>query len=685
MATLVIAEKNDAARRIASILSQGSLKRSAISKVPVYSFERGGEEYSVVGLRGHILRLDYPKRFARWHADDISALVWAEPERNVAAHSIVGALEVLGQKCGKAILATDYDREGELIGVEALWIVLKKNPDIAVKRARFSAFTRYEVETAFSSLTEVDHALARAAEARQIIDLAWGAALTRFMSLTTGQYGRDFLSVGRVQSPTLALIADREKEIAAFVPKPYWEVIATLKKERDFTAKHERGSIWEKPEVDALMAQLAGAASGTVAALQVQEKKDYPPSPFNTTTFLAEASRLGLSATMAMSIAEKLYIDGYISYPRTDNTVYPPSINLDNVLKELQGSEFKAEAARLLKERRQYPSRGKVTATDHPPIYPVAAATKKKLKADTWQIYELVVRRFFATVAPDALARETRAVIDILGEKFEASGREILFKGWYEYYPYYSPREAFIPALSTGEKLPVAKMEAIENRTRPPNRYSQGNLIQEMERLGLGTKSTRHEIVQKLFERRYVEGNPLRATEGGIAVVNALETSAEHITQHEMTALLEEEMTRIAEGKKELDVVVTESQEILSKALVALESNKHQIRESVRGALAAQKRIGRCQSCGSDLVVRWSKRKKRFVGCSAYPKCKTTYPLPQNGLIVPMDDTCDHCKAPMIKLVMRGRSPRRLCINMECTDERKQQAIKASAARKASK
>ena len=226
---------------------------------------------------------------------------------------------------------------------------------------------------------------------------------------------------------------------------------------------------------------------------------------------------------------------------------------------------------------------------------------------------------------------------------------------------------------------------AIENKTRPPNRYSQGNLIQEMERLGLGTKSTRHEIVQKLIERRYVEGNPLRATGSGIAVVNALETSAEHITQHEMTALLEEEMTRIAEGKKELDVVVTESQEILSKALVALESNKAQIRDSVRGALAAQKRIGKCPSCGSDLVVRWSKRKKRFVGCSAYPKCNTTYPLPQNGLIVPMDDTCDHCQAPMIKLVMRGRSPRRLCINMECTDERKQAAIKASAARKVSK
>ncbi|MEW5937502.1 MAG: DNA topoisomerase I [Candidatus Thermoplasmatota archaeon] len=670
MPTLVIAEKNDAAKRIASILSERDFKQFSIDHVPVYHFERNGIEHYTVGLRGHILSLDYPKRFARWHSEDLAALVWAEPERKVAVKHIASALETLAGRCSSVIIATDYDREGELIGVEALWIFLRKTPDAEVKRAKFSAFTKSEVEEAFASLTEVDHALAKAAEARQLIDLAWGAALTRFMSLATGQYGRDFLSVGRVQSPTLALIVKREKEIEGFVPKPYWELVAELSNAGALTAKHEKGVFWDKPAVDDLLSKLTGAKEAVVRSVEIEERREHPPSPFNTTLFLSEASRLGISAPAAMAIAEKLYIAGHISYPRTDNTVYPPSLRIEAVLRELERSPFKAEVSRLLKDRRPYPTRGKVEATDHPPIYPVSAASKKAVKGDAWRIYELVVRRFLATLAPDAVVEDTHVRIEIAGEVFTAQGRRHLSKGWYDYYPYYSPRETHLPPVSVSEVLRVLKIWAEEGETKPPRRFTHGTLVQEMERLGLGTKSTRHEILQKLFERRYVEGGALRATKSGIAVAEALGEGAEQITKPMMTARLEEEMTKIAEGKKDMEGVVAESQQMLSSALAALESRRGEISESVRTALYEQKMLGKCPRCGGDLLVRISKKGKRFVGCSRYPHCDVTYPLPQRGLVVPTTEVCAHCAAPIIKLVNKGRRPRRLCLNMECGEDR---------------
>jgi DNA topoisomerase-1 len=671
MNVLVISEKNDAAQRIASILSGYKYTKKVANRVPIFSFHKDDDRFTVVGLRGHILQLDYPREFSRWDQRQIRELIWVEPIRRPTARAIVSALEVLATEAEEVVIATDFDREGELIGAEALGIILKANGKLRVKRARFSAFTKDEVDGAFNNLAEMDFNLAKSAESRQLIDLAWGAVLTRFLSMATHQYGRDFLSVGRVQSPTLALIVSREREITIFVPVPFWEIVADLKDGSGFKARHERGVFWEKADVEAVFSKVRDATEGTVAEVKVESRSERPPTPFNTTIFLTEATRMGISAPNAMAIAEKLYTSGFISYPRTDNTVYPKSLNLNGVLKELTKSSLGKEAERLLGERRQYPTQGKVQATDHPPIYPVAAATEKQLKGDPWKVYELVVRRFFATLAPDAQAESTEARVSIKGEPFKAHGHKTLALGWYSYYPYYKPRDAAIPALKAGQAVKVASIGIAEDRTKPPRRFSQGDIIQEMERLGLGTKSTRHEIIQKLYDRRYVEGSPLRPTVSGAAVVRALEDGAEQITKPEMTALLEREMTGIADGQKEIAVVVKESQEILDKAVTALESKVEVIRNDVVEALRQQKRIGICPRCGRDLVVRTSRNRKRFVGCAGYPACDNTYPLPQVGLLVTTEKSCAKCKAPVIKLVTKGRRPRMICINMDCVENEK--------------
>jgi DNA topoisomerase-1 len=562
MMKLVISEKADAAARIAVILSRGDKKSTRMNGVQVFQFEIGDDRWSVVGLRGHVIELDYPHHMNSWENTPPRELVRAAPEKRVTAHNIINVLKELAKDADEIIIATDYDREGELIGLET--VELLGVDMVNVTRARFSAFTRQEIDQAFSNLTRPDEKLAEAAACRQIIDLAWGATLTRFISLASGQVGSNFLSVGRVQSPTLSLIVDRDREIRTFVPKPYWNVNAKFEKDLRFDGTHQKNPFWDEEGAKGVLGLCEGSNEGKVLSYVKENKDEYPPPPFNTTMMLAEAVKIGLTASLAMKIAEDLYTAGYISYPRTDNTVYPRSLSLKNILEKLKQTDFKTEAEELLEQQTIRPSRGRVETTDHPPIYPTEAASKDKLKGEKWRLYELIVRRFLATVAPSCKAEHRRATIAIKEEPFDCKGYRILSPGWRKYYPYFRVTEFELPELKEEESIKVLSVQSERRETEPPRRYSQGTLIQEMERLGLGTKSTRHEIIQKLLDRKYVIGNDLIPTQSGIAVTNSLEKHAQTITESKMTAHLEKDMEDIANGETSLAEVVSESQDMLS-------------------------------------------------------------------------------------------------------------------------
>ncbi|MCK5039296.1 MAG: DNA topoisomerase I, partial [Thermoplasmata archaeon] len=562
MTCLIICEKNNAAQRISAILSSGKSNRSYEGKVPVYSFSFNNKDCRVVGLRGHILGLDYPTEFKRWQLHNLEELAMTDPIKRPTVWSIASALKVLAKGVDEVIIATDFDREGELIGAEALEVINSKG--MTIKRARFSALTKPEVTQAFENLIDIDMNLARAAETRQIIDLAWGATLTRFVSIATGQTGKDFLSVGRVQSPTLALVVDRDIAIESFESKPFWELVAELDKDGGFKARHAHGVYNDPEEASKVFAKVEKASKAKVKDVEKVDKKEAPPDPFSTTQFLLEANRLGLSPAHAMSIAESLYTSGFISYPRTDNTVYPKSLPIKPILKELMmNSDLSKDAEMVLSQDRISPSRGRKETTDHPPIHPTTGARRKDFTDEKWKVYELVTRRFLATLAPWALGIQTNADLDIEGEEFKAQGYTTVKRGWYEHYPYSKTKDKFIPELKKGEEVPIKKMEKRESKTKPPSRYNQGSLLKEMEKLGLGTKSTRHEIIQKLYDRRYIEGGQLQPTTTGKALIKALEESAEKITLPEMTSILEEDMEKVAEGKKEMKDVIGESKDML--------------------------------------------------------------------------------------------------------------------------
>ena len=668
MSTLIICEKQNAASRIADVLSGGSARRNFIHGAPVYIFEKDGKKYSVIGLRGHILELDYPEEFRGWHRIKPQELIRVPPRKVMSkgVQNIVAAIKELALDHEDVIVATDYDREGELIGVEGLGLVKDVNPKIKVHRAHFSALTTSEVKSAFNNLVDIDYNLSASAESRQIVDLTWGASLTRFISIASNQGGKDFLSVGRVQSPTLALIVDREKEIKKFKPEPFWEIDAKLEKGMEFSAKHSKGRFTASTKAKDAFTKAKEARVGVVSSVKQREKKDRPPAPYSTTAFLRDATRQGFSAARAMSVAEELYTNGYISYPRTDNTVYPKSLDLKGVLEALTKSEFEKEAKELLEKSRLTPSRGKIQTTDHPPIYPTSPAKKKDLNRYQWRVYELVVRRFFATLASAAVSEITDLKLDLNGEPFESKGLRFKELGWRKYFSYYNPKEVLLPEVTEGDEVKVLSVDLKEDLTKPPNRYGEGGLIAEMERLGLGTKSTRHEIIQKLYHRGYVSGSPPKPTPSGIAVIEALEENARSITRARMTSTLEKDMTQVAKGEKDLKDVVKESQEMLEKVFILLEENKYRIGNSIKEALKEQRVVGKCKNCGGELLTMRSRRGKRFVGCSNFPKCRNSYPLPQRGKLDFLGTTCDLCGSPKIKFGAGRGKKKEVCINMKC-------------------
>ncbi len=681
---LIISEKANAAKKISQFLAEGPVKNGKHRSVPHHTFQWKGEECVSVGLKGHVLNPEYPEEYSNWQKVEPSSLIDAEIRKSVSEKGVAEAVRALSKKADAVIIATDFDREGELIGVEALSLAFEANPNLMdnVQRARFSALTTGEVTRAFDELVEVSRELAAAGEARQDIDLIWGATLTRWVSRATKRYGSAFLSVGRVQSPTLVLISQRERERRAFTPEPYWEIKANLQNGEAFTARHAAARFKEEEAAKAAYESLTETARVT----EVKEKSATRPAPmpFNTTGFLTAAANIGISPSRAARLAEDLYTDGYISYPRTDNTVYPSSLEMREVLGQLKRVEDVGQhVERLLKSEKLSPTRGKKETTDHPPIYPTGYASKKALRDDQWKIYQLVVRRFLATLSSPAKTLRTTVRLESGGEPLVSGGTVVTEEGWLAVYPYGRRADEEMPKLFEGQEVRVTGTELLAKETQPPGRYGQGRLLRVMEDLGLGTKATRPSIIQNLYDRGYVHDDPLVPTETGMAVAQALKDFASEIATHEMTSELERSMDEISEGRISKDSVVDRSRDVLREVYDHLESSQEEFADIVWGGIREDSVLGPCKKCGENLTIRRAKKSgKRFAGCSGYPECDQTYSLPPRGEIIPLGTLCDACGSPEIKVV-GGRRPWITCIDMQCPKQQEKRA--AAAAKKAEK
>jgi DNA topoisomerase-1 len=682
---LIVTEKNNSAKRIAEILGDG-VKSDKTYRVPYYTWSDSGEEHMAIGLKGHVLNPAFPDGYSNWQQTDPKDLIDAELIKEPTDKNFLRALRKVAKDATSVVIATDFDREGELIGLEALGEILDVNPGLegSVRRARYSALTRDEIERAFDNLDELSFDLAHAGAARQDIDLIWGATLTRAVSLATRRFGSNFLSVGRVQSPTLGLVVERELERRAHEPKLYWEVLARFQHpDGAFEAHHTEDRFWKLAEAEAAV---SGTESpGVVKEVSSRRNTRRPPTPFNTTSFTAEASsRLGITPSRAMRIAEDLYMDGFISYPRTDNTVYPRSLPVQELISSLVRVREFEQASSLLGGQLK-PTRGKKETTDHPPIYPTQALDPGALDGPHRRVYELVARRFLATFAPPMITESTRADIEAGSEIYFVRGSVVVNPGYAAIYTYARSADEEIPKLTEGQELELdGDPWIVDKETQPPSRISQGKLVEMMEERGLGTKATRPEIIQKLYDRGYVYGNPPAPTETGIAMYEAFKRYVPRMATPEMTAELERDMDEIAAGETSRDDVLRISREMLHGTYDEVDRKRDDLakviwegmdEDRILGPCKVCERAGRAQEDGSPnmlRVIRARKSGKRFVGCQGWAPddpnaCDQTFPLPQRGDIFKLEEVCSICgETPRVKVVPPRGRPWDLCLNEEC-------------------
>ena len=687
---LIVTEKNNSAKKISEILSGGEASSDASYRTPFYTWtDRSGEEQTTVGLKGHVLNPAFPEGYSNWQETDPKSLIDAKLVKEATDKNVVRAVRKLATDADSIVIATDFDREGELIGLEALGEILEVNPSVegTVTRARYSALTKDEIERAFGELDVLSYPLAHAAQVRQEIDLIWGATLTRAVSLATRRFGSNFLSVGRVQSPTLGLIVERELERRAHVAKPYWEVFAKFSHpEGSFEAHHKTDKFWAKPEAEAALA--ATDSPGQVIELSKRKNTRKPPTPYNTTAFTTDASsRLGITPSQAMRIAEDLYMDGFISYPRTDNTVYPPSLNLGELVSSLvRIPEF--DAAKGLLDAELKPTRGKKETTDHPPIYPTQAVYPNALEGPRRRVYELVARRFLATFSGPMITESARADIEAGSEMYFVRGSIVVDPGYAGIYTYARSADNELPALEQGQKLDLDGAPwMLDKETQPPSRISQGKLIEMMEELGLGTKATRPDIIQKLYSRGYVYSNPPQPSETGIAMYKAFHEYVLRMATPEMTAELERDMDEIAAGKSSKDEVIKISRDMLHQTYDDLFERREDLAKTIWAGMDQDKYIGHCEICEEKgrtnddgepnrLRIIDLKGGKRFWGCEGYNRdepedpdsCRNSGPLPGRGYeLWRLEPKCSVCEVrPRLTVKgFRGR-PWKLCLNDDC-------------------
>ncbi|MDO5107282.1 MAG: DNA topoisomerase, partial [Coriobacteriaceae bacterium] len=518
---------------------------------------------------------------------------------------------------------------------------------------------------------DLDQNLADAGESRQYIDLIWGAVLTRY--LTMARYGGfgNVRSAGRVQTPTLALVVERERERLAFVPEDYWVISGEADKDADtFRIGHATARFKDEAQADGVFARVKDASSGTVTGVERKSRKQPAPTPFNTTSLQAAAAAEGLTPARTMRLAESLYMDGLISYPRVDNTVYPSSLNLRDCVKTLAAvPQYAPVCSKILSAGKITPTRGKQQTTDHPPIYPTAAADPDKLQPAEWKLYNLIARRFLATLMDAAVIEGTKVSLDVEGEPFVANGNVVVKPGFREIYPYGMRKDEQLPALAEGDVVSVHGMKLEAKQTEPPARYSQGHLIQEMERRGLGTKSTRASIIERLYTVKYLKNDPIEPSQLGMAVIDALTSFAPRITSPDMTAELESDMNKVADGADTQDAVVAHSRALLAGIMDTLIDHKEDLGNAIADAVTADAKVGICPTCGKDLVVKNSaKTRGSFIGCMGWPECDVTYPVPQ-GKLEPIEGpggVCPECGAPRVKVHPFRSKAYETCVNPAC-------------------
>ncbi|MCK4552668.1 DNA topoisomerase I [Candidatus Pacearchaeota archaeon] len=681
---LIITEKPQAASKIAQAL--GKATQRVNNKISYYDVNRDGTQIIVACAVGHLLTL---KQNVPGSSVPIFDISWTP---NYLANKKAGftkryfdTLLKLAKNAGSLTVATDYDVEGEVIGMNVVKYICGQKD---ANRMKFSTLTDKELNDAYEKkFSHIDWGQAIAGETRHYLDWFYGINLSRALMnaiKTTGKFR--IMSIGRVQGPALNLIVQRERKIQAFKSELYWQVFIKVRNSHKLELKHNK-DIFNKND----LSKFENLVGKTVEAKTKKTEQIVSPNPpFNLTILQTEAYKFyGLTPSKTLQIAQSLYLAGLISYPRTSSQKLPVSIGYKEILKKL-AKEYNVEKL-ITKDK---PVEGKKSDPAHPSIYPTG--NKQILSGDEEKIYNLIVKRFLSLFCDSAIIDNKTVSVNVDNLLFIARGSSIRKKAWMEIYPSKS-KHVEIPDLE-GE-VKIVDMRTEEKETQPPRRYSPASILSELEKRNLGTKATRSAILETLYDRSYIKEKSIEATPLGMSLISTLEKHSPIIIDEKLTRSFEDQMQSIIEAKKDflqrqnsanfnlfLKELRTKEEKVLDNAKKTLidiskdfSKNEKEIGRELLIAnlqLREQQKIENtlcvCPVCKKgNLAITYSRKTKRhFVACDAYPNCKTTFSLPP-GTIKKTEKTCEKCGFPLMMSLKRGRKPWIFCFNRECESNKK--------------
>jgi DNA topoisomerase-1 len=588
-------------------------------------------KYTVKASVGHIR--DLPK--SNKTAIDIEGGFIPHYEISPGKEKVVSEIKKLAEEADEVILATDPDREGEAIAWHIAEATHLKNP----KRVVFHEITKDAVKEAMEHPRAIDEHLREAQEARRVLDRLVGYDLSGLIWKKV-RYG---LSAGRVQSPALRIIMEREREIRAFKPTKFWVITADVvtKGKIPLTLICTKEPT-DKKEVDHIISLGKKAGEdGTWEVIDIDEStmKRAPRAPFITSTLQqAASSRLGFAPSRTMSIAQRLYEAGHITYMRTDST------NLSKVALAQAASVIEKKWGKNYLQFRTYSAKSKNAQEAHEAIRPTHLSVEKAgLNEEQKRLYSLIWARTLASQMADAEMLRTKIIANISDENdaakdvkdakstakneaktagknsipdFAINGSRVLFPGWLEADPGARGEDVELPKLSKGDDLDLKEIKSEEKETQPPPRYSEAGLVKELEKRGIGRPSTYASIIKTLEDREYVtkENKALKPTDTGDVVSTFLEQNFMHYINDSFTAEMEDSLDDIAAGKKEYVATLKKFYIPFQKEIK--EKDKM---DKVTNLGDADPQF-KCPKCGSSMIVKLG-RGGKFLSCSRYPDC----------------------------------------------------------------
>ncbi|XP_016051963.1 PREDICTED: DNA topoisomerase 3-alpha isoform X2 [Miniopterus natalensis] len=635
---LCVAEKNDAAKGIADLLSRGRMRRreglSKFNKIYEFDYHLYGQNVTMImtSVSGHLLAHDFQMQFRKWQSCNPLVLFEAEIEKYCPENfvDIKKTLERETRQCQALVIWTDCDREGENIGFEIIHVCKAVKPSLQVLRARFSEITPRAVRMACENLTKPDQKVSDAVDVRQELDLRIGAAFTRFQTLRLQKIfpqvlAEQLISYGSCQFPTLGFVVERFKAIQAFVPEVFHKIKVTHD-HRDgiveFSWKRHR--LFNHTACLVLYQLCMEDPVATVVEVSSKAKSKWRPQALDTVELEKLASRkLRINAKETMRIAEKLYTQGYISYPRTETNIFPRDLNLTALVEQqTPDPRWGTFAQSILERGGPTPRNGNKSDQAHPPIHPTKYTSS--LQGDEQRVYEFIVRHFLACCSEDAQGQETTVEIVISQEHFLAHGLIILARNYLDVYPYDRWSDKTLPVYERGSRFQPSTVEMVDGETSPPQLLTEADLIALMEKHGIGTDATHAEHIETIKARMYVGLTPdKRFLPGhlGMGLVEGYDSMGYEMSKPDLRAELEADLKLICEGRKDKFVVLRQQIQKYKKVFTEAVAKAKKLDEALsqyfgQGAEVPQQEaiypalpepIRKCPQCNKDMVLRTKK------------------------------------------------------------------------------